>query len=189
MAELINKTEAEVVVSDDPLAFVPGAIPWATSFSDEQAGQEPYPVYDVTARYELKTGLVQMPVAGPKGTPARIVRLTSPTTLKTISWVVQRVGERPRLPHPDTGDPNDVLLYMDVYFPNPVLQPDGLRLSWLAQGVYVYACQLPLTEQNMLYVPTAATMRTTSPLAVEPWQWDTNVLRAVPTSGASQITF
>lgn len=46
------------------------------------------------------TGLVQTPVAGPKGTPSRIIRTHAPVEVEVVTWTATSEGGPPVIPSP-----------------------------------------------------------------------------------------
>lgn len=100
-----------------------------------------YSRYNIRQQVATKSGLYQMPAAGPVGTPARIVRLHAPVSSKIVTWVIERLclsGEKPLLPHWDTEDANEVCIYAEVRIDSPIIQPGGYLFLWRVAGEYHY---------------------------------------------------
>lgn len=108
-------------------------------FSSAQIAGIGYGRYNIRQDYRRLSGLIQLPIAGPLGTPARIVRLNSGSAVKVVTWVVEclrLVGEKPTLPHWDTGDSNEALIYSSIAVDQPAIQPDGQTFFWRVRGEY-----------------------------------------------------
>lgn len=100
-----------------------------------------YDVFTQDISYKTMAGLLQLPLAGPPGTGARVVRVHAPYTRKVVKWAIQTVlpqGVRPVLPHWDTGDPNEVLCYRVVRPQTPLLTTAGTDYQWRVEGEYHY---------------------------------------------------
>jgi hypothetical protein len=113
------------------------------------ASGSPTTKYSCTQFYAWNYGLAQMPVAGPVGTPARIVRLHAPSCTKVVAWVAERLGAIPVCPHTDTGSSNDVLIGKMIGLPVPGVIIDGTQV-WQVAGVYSYALQVPPSDNDPL---------------------------------------
>lgn len=114
-------------------------------FSSQQSIGEGYNRYNIRQHFLSNTGLFQLPTAGPVGTPARIVRLHAPTSIKVITWVVEMdcpVGQKPVLPHWDTGDVNEVFIRGQVVLDSPNIRANGEMFLWRATGEYHYVSAL-----------------------------------------------
>lgn len=111
-------------------------------FSSQQTGGLGYDRYNIRQHYVTHHGLAQLPAGGPVGTPARIVRLVAPYSVKVVTWVLVKrceVGEKPILPHWDTGDPNEVCIRGEVRVDMPAIDATGASFVWHVAGEYHYA--------------------------------------------------
>lgn len=54
--------------------------------------------YAVEISHAYNEGLVVLPVAGPLGTPASVVRINAPIEYRSIAWSAARLGGAPRVP-------------------------------------------------------------------------------------------
>lgn len=101
-----------------------------------------YHHYAIRQHHVTHSGLMQLPTAGPVGTPARIVRVHAPYSIKVVTWVVMvhcLQGEKPVLPHWDTLDPNEVCTLAEVRVDAPAIRSGGEVFLWRASGEYHYA--------------------------------------------------
>ncbi len=106
--------------------------------SDEQASASFYPVFQIQTWIVGDVGLMQMPVAGALGSPARVVRKSAPFTKKIVYWKAQRLGEKPTLPHWDTGNSNEVLARFLFCPMAPYNLLGGSQFLWICEGLYIY---------------------------------------------------
>jgi hypothetical protein len=111
--------------------------------------QAPYTEYAITPQLVWNYGLVAQPVAGPPGTPCKVVRLHAPFCTKVVTWVARRVGAKPVCPSPDTGSADEVLIGKSISPPAPGTLVDGSQV-WTVQGTYWYALQVPPSETDPL---------------------------------------
>ncbi len=114
-------------------------------FSSQQSSGVGYNRYNIRQYLLSNTGLFQLPTGGPVGSPARIVRLHAPTSSKVITWVVEMdclIGQKPTLPHWDTGDVNEVFIRGQVTVESPTIRSNGQLFLWRAKGEYHYASAL-----------------------------------------------
>lgn len=153
-------------------------------WSAAQGGGHFYNRYEICTRIQVRTGLKANPVTGPVGTPADVVRLHAPVGVKTITWVAERIGAQPVLPHPSTGDLNDVLTYYDIQPESPTLQPDGYTYAWRVRGIYIYDLKLPPGDGDPIPVPTTAVITTPAvSLGINTGQFDRTLLASQPVNG------
>jgi hypothetical protein len=94
--------------------------------------------YAIASRYEFHMGELLVPVCGPTGTPPWVTQLHSPCWTKSVSWVAERVGEKPILPGWRGADPaKQRIQYLDIRPMAPVRGPDG-RYVYKVRGFYQY---------------------------------------------------
>jgi hypothetical protein len=100
-----------------------------------------YDIYSIRTAYRTVSGRLQVPAAGPDPTPARIVRVHAPYTLKVVTWEIQTVcplGTKPLFPHWNTNDSGELLYYGHIEIQAPVLAPGGNAFIWYGVGEYQY---------------------------------------------------
>jgi hypothetical protein len=141
-----------------PVQNPPGGDPESPPFSapqdyftpDQKAA--PYRVWLRTKRWVYDSGLVQQAIAGPDGTPAKIVRLRAATGLLVVRYLVIRDGAEPVLPDPNPapGDTNFQLLRYRIVPTDPTPLPDGRNFRFEVRARYVYALLTPLTTAQGL---------------------------------------
>jgi hypothetical protein len=127
----------------------------------------PYDVYDCRAYYVWRTGLAQLPIAGPPtggatlqaggGQPGAssttdetcaIVRLSMPYGRKIVKFRAVRRVLQPVIPAPEPDDDNQVLLSASVRQTGPLPLSDGVNQLYTLTGKYVYALRKPLTGET-----------------------------------------
>lgn len=94
--------------------------------------------YDWQNTYFDGKGLLQLPMAGPAGTPAKFVRTNGGNAQRVLSWMAFRFGEIPVIPEPGPTDPNERLLDAQITPAKPMVLPDGVRHGFFISGVYYY---------------------------------------------------
>lgn len=123
----------------------PGGFP----FTDAQRSFAHYNDYSIDSSYEWESGLLQVPVAGPPGSPSVLIQVHAPYSRKTVSWNAQRYGLKPLLPSANTGNANEVL-YNWVCSPQaPVLSATGTP-QYAVSGQYEYYNVLPIGSLTSL---------------------------------------
>lgn len=188
MAELESnipdQVEQQLAITPDPLGVYANPQEQTSELSDAQLSTFAYNDYTIVTLYQERTGKYQMPVCGPVGSAAAIVKAHAAAATKTVRWVAQRVGQLPVLPHPDPGNEGETLIYKNIDTAAPVPQPNGLTLAFQVTGTYVYALDRPLAEADPLHMPTVATLRTAAPLSIPSGNFDRTLLR---TTGGSTL--
>src|SRR5262245_37384915 len=86
---------------------------------------------------------------------ARVVRLHADSGQRIYSWMVARKGAKPLLPHPETNDPNETLLFAEIAFEDPEVHDGAAALVFMVAGTYVYALAEPRLHKNTLRVPVS----------------------------------
>jgi hypothetical protein len=139
--------------------------------------------------YHWNYGLTAQPLAGPIGTPCKIVRLHAPVCFKRVIWVVQRVIDKPALPHPDTLSNGNEVLLDNVLSPTWAGKtPDGSPV-FTVSGIYVYVCQVPPSDTDSL--PMGVSPVNTDPASqyvLNPSDFVRSLIPTAPVSGASGLT-
>lgn len=96
-----------------------------------------YTDYKIDREVNIKQGVLIIPVAGPPGTPPKVVRTYAPYMEKRSEWATEKIGNKPTVPHWDTGDPNTIPVEMH-FFPMSPMPIDEFRQAWRMEGVYRY---------------------------------------------------
>lgn len=130
----------------------------ATLWSDQHRAF-PYQKYKVTVAYLWNTGALQLPVAqptpgvaaiddpGPQGarTLAAVCQTSAAYGKKVVSWVAERDGDFPHVPHPiDPTDDNAVLETFVIETESPDLLPEGVDHAYRVRGTYTYILKEPI---------------------------------------------
>lgn len=123
--------------------------------ADDRAA--PYAYWRSMNVYAWDGGIIQMPLAKDSATaPSVVGRLHAPFTVRMYYWSVGRLGAPPKMPHPDSGDDNEVLSKVFFYPLDPVV--DVNMGSWIvrAAGCYHYLLRTPM-------IPGRTPLRVSSP--------------------------
>jgi hypothetical protein len=152
-------TDVAVTVSADDASrgdLPDGSPPAGTILSSRVLNDDDwYITYEISISYDIDTGDVVMPAAGPKGTPGRAVKLHGGAAKKTVGWVASRAGAQPILPHWDNGDlardgGNLVLTHRTVEGDNPGPLTDGVTPVFTYRGAYSYDFVVPPGDDDTL---------------------------------------
>lgn len=122
-------------------------------FNKEHA-QFPYDEFTQQVDYTVDEGLLQVPVAGPAGTPCEIVRLHGGKGQRTLSFAAQRTGALPELPTPVPQSANEVLAGLNIKPAVPSLMADGNAVTRV-EGQYVHFLLTPLDHTKILPMGSA----------------------------------
>src|SRR5205823_4980386 len=120
-----------------------GLYPGFTFVSPDNA-QGPYQTFVSQNEYVYESGLSQQAVGAapsPVGVPpvrCRLVQLHAPIGRRVYTWAVERLGQKPTLPHPESDDPNEVLAEAHVFPRAPELNATATAHVFYAEGVYTY---------------------------------------------------
>ncbi len=134
----------------------------STLLSKDQTGRAWYTQYLVDPSYEVDNGVMMIPVAGPPGTPPKIVRKYAPCMRKTVEWTAERKGLQPTIPHWDTGNPQEIPAYRNIMPVSPLLLNDTEH-AWRAAGTYVYFLSVAPDPLNATYAAGANPADITTP--------------------------
>lgn len=101
----------------------------------------PYTSYLVSIGHAYDSGKrgtrgVGLPVAGVTP-PNPVASVGNPTLTITAAWTAERMGGRPQIPDPDSGDENYVLIAANIK-PDEVRRMPGGVLRYIVTGTYVY---------------------------------------------------
>jgi hypothetical protein len=111
-----------------------------------------YDGYSVTRSRASESGVLVIPVAGPKGTPPKIVRVHGGLETETVSFAGERVGAFPAIPAPEIQDPNVLLLDGVQHAKAPMIQQQGPHI-WTITGAYSYVHKIIAGLDSPLPVP------------------------------------
>lgn len=132
-----------------------------TRYSPDHASGAAFSDYKVDARYEVESGVMQVPASGPAynrpSAPAKVgaspdsdsdpdappeavfLTLHPPITRKIVHWVAERRGAKPLIPSIRSTDPNEVVVEApQVSASSATLAPDGITKIWRREGTYYY---------------------------------------------------
>lgn len=132
-------------------------------FTAEQLGISPYGLYLIDTRYETDRGLVGCPVAD-GGDTVDIIAVHDGISHKIVKWTCERIGEKPILPHWDTGNDNERCKKNEVITHSTIRTPDGRKI-WKFSGLYVYILKKRVSDSQKHYC--GAPPFDTSPAALQ----------------------
>lgn len=101
--------------------------------------------FQMSTTYQMDPGVLQIPVAGPDGTPSVFVKTHARTMRKIVSWRAMKQGDQPDMPDPNAIGNNDVFVGFTMPVIAPVLDASGLRHFWSVSGTYVYGMRQPIS--------------------------------------------
>lgn len=105
---------------------------------DEDGGA--YEDYQFRTTINYHDGKLQLPLASSTTDyDCVVVQVAKPWAELTVKWIAEKLGPRPKLPHPYPEDPNIVLLDAVFETDEAAADGDGAQLSWKVMGVYRYA--------------------------------------------------
>ncbi len=111
-------------------------------------------VWGCACSYVMDEGTRAVPVAGPRGTPCKIVRRHGGMARKVIRWLAVGWGGKPPLPSTDTQCANEILHTWDIGKPAEGKSVDGQDLIGVF-GRYTYWLLVAPTPQDTLSFTTA----------------------------------
>ncbi len=151
-------------------------------YSSAQASPAFYPGYRIETMYLGETGILQAPVAGPFGTPAALLRKHGGFTQKVVVWEAWRYVEKPLLPHPDGGNPNEVLAKFLIMPGSAVLLPGGQNYFYRCGGYYLYYLfATPIVGTDDFYSGATPLFNTTAEqLKMQGFQFNKDLLKSNP---------
>lgn len=157
-------------------------------YSAEQLGPNCYNHYTIRSSVVTFEGILQLPIAALPGTlPAKIVRVHAPYTRKTVQWTVRRLGDKPTLPYPDTGDPNEQLAYKEIIPLSPVIQPGGDEYLHVVEGTYIFFRQMAPSNLDTQPPATPVTNDPPEVFTYLDFKFNRTLLRQAPSNGTIQI--
>jgi hypothetical protein len=158
MPSCVQDTQISVTVAADEVFRVdpppPGPPPGTILSSRILNDDDWHIVYQISISYDIDTGDVVMPAAGPKGSSGRPVKLHGGAARKTVGWVAERVGSQPILPHWDSSDlwPAGNLVLRSRTLEADSIDPlsDGVTPVFRYRGAYVYDFVVPPGDSDSL---------------------------------------
>jgi hypothetical protein len=136
--------------------------PYASGLSEAQ--ESDYQFYltpqEGEVAYHCDEGVVVPAVAGPPGTPRPAIRFHAPCWQKYVKYSACRMNAKPKLPHRDGGNPNEVLVKRIV---SQRSYPLKNTRTYLYVGEIVYVYELLVEPADADSLPTIA-----SPLMKDP---------------------
>ena len=128
-----------------------------TVFSDEMKSDDFYTEYEIVTQLEGLTGLKGAPVAKPKDQGRTAIwRSHGGHSQLTVSWMAERMGKWPTLPHWEILSTTLYVLEGFKIIPEgPVPTPTGQDFIYRIHGVYIYLLQVPAMAG--FYFPVGAT--------------------------------
>lgn len=150
-----------------------------SSVSAAQQTDAFYPETTMDVRYDIHPGVAVQPLAqspDAEGNTCEKVQLTAAYMTKTLSFTMERLGEKPVIPDWNDPDPNLVLTYVSVTDAVPLDGPNGI-VVWRVSGTYVWRLLKPLDPNTPWPVGTSpASTRPAVQTALDPVQRDAMLL-------------
>ena len=112
----------------------------------------PYTDYRITTQYDDVATVIQVPVAGPPGTPSAILTLGGGMSSAMVSWTAESYGKPPTMPHPDHSDDNYTYMQGQILGENVVVGIDGVTPIYRVSGTYKYALKRPRTAKDDIFL-------------------------------------
>ena len=106
-----------------------------------------YSDYRTDTHTHFDEGVLVLPVAGPPGTPPKIVRTHAPHVTRRVNWIAEKLNAKPKLPHWNTSNGNDILVSAHFNSTSPAVGAN--HLTFRADGIYVYASAAPSNMDNI----------------------------------------
>jgi hypothetical protein len=115
----------------------------------EENGPAPYDEATCQISYDMDYGLLQIPVAGKDGEYAEIVKVSAGWGTKTIKWVMERTGAKPKAPDPEPDNSKEFLVRTIISPYSVILTANGVK-RYRLEGIYIYALRLPYNHTTDL---------------------------------------
>lgn len=102
----------------------------------------PYQSCLICSKMITDMGIMPVPSAGAPGTPPAFIQLHAPFQLRLVAFELDKWGAAPPVPDPDTGNPNEVLIYQEIDASGPIVS--NMANAWQRiAGFYVYFIATP----------------------------------------------
>lgn len=118
-------------------------LPTRETLYERAVANKAHTFFLLSTTYRETTGIVQMPVAGPYGTPSQILDWGGGCWKKIVVWEAVCEGGKPSLPSAAPANPNERLESRDFTPQAPALMSDGITKVYRCTGVYIYALYSP----------------------------------------------
>lgn len=146
----VAPTPGTVVVNDPGSTTTPLPPLVADQFTDAR-----YLESAIDSDYIIDEGVLQVPVAGPPGTPCEIIRVHAPMCRRVVQWTAEKRQTPPTVPGSNTGNPNETLGEKRIRPTTPGIDPAGINIYRLS-GIYEYLLLLPPGIGDALAAGTTA---------------------------------
>ncbi len=123
------------------------------TFSKEQIGPNYYPETTLDIQYEFVSGKLQIPTGNADTSDSEIVDLHNGYWVKVVEFDFEKRNSWPVCPGPDTGNPNETLIYQRITPKKPLQGPGGLKI-YRVSGRYVYSLKGPISQTGPFSVAT-----------------------------------
>lgn len=100
--------------------------------------QYPYEVYEVRTFLSWDEGLISLPVAGPPGTPAEIIRVSAGQGAKVVAWFGRRKGSKIQAPQQEANTATQQFSGERVLLDSAKLLADNVTWVYTWAGFYLY---------------------------------------------------
>lgn len=151
MATIINNPAIPPSAGLTPHPYVdytPSGSPVVPTGGGDPAGQatlwtqamydSPYRGYQVRTFLTWDEGVISLPVAGPPGTRAVIIRLHAGKGEKAVAWFARRLLNNPQAPPQEANTTTQVFAGEQIILQLAELQPDGMTWLYTFAGLYRY---------------------------------------------------
>lgn len=132
-------------------------------------GGDPHLSFGLAVSTLWVSGLASAPVAGGPRSGKAVWRCCSDTSLKVVTFALQRLGAVPVVPHIESNSGNDILISREISLPATDDLPDGTR-CYTVYGRYVYDMHFPMDLAQPLIIPNTA-LRAPQLLQLDPNQF------------------
>lgn len=133
-----------------PIPITSMALAVKEALEQVQLESAPYTQYLIDSKYEWHEGVIQIPQAGPAGSPSVMVKVHEAYGTRVIKWTAERIREKPILPYWDTGNVNEVLTYKNITPASVALSLRGEKI-FRVSGLYIYALKRPPSKEDRLF--------------------------------------
>lgn len=142
----------------------------------------------ILSEYEMDLGLRAAAVAGPPGTPARLVRLHGGICYRYAYFSFTTIGGVPQLPAPPPPNANEVLLGWRIAGQAPGFTPAGDKMP-VRMGAYLFVLLTPpqVAQDALATGRLSMDAGNADANAIVPADFDPGMLGATPTPQSNVI--
>ncbi len=180
----LPQVEVATLAADKPPSTFPKpTLSLPAIFIKDQDTDSFYTIYQVVNRFFTQYGNLQIPTAAPLGIRPEIAKVDAGTSIREITWVVERVKKKPILPHWDTQDPSEWIQEREITTVSPLLW-DSQTPIWHVEGRYLYLYGTTLGDKDPL--PAGSPYVDTTPAEmywITPDLFDKRVLKSPTVQG------